>query len=124
MWDDGAIWEGARQHRLVLRACSACGTICHPPLPMCPECQSLAWDERNTSGKAVLRSWFVSLRTGQSEAEPRIAIVVELDEGPALVSNIVGAELGTLHEGMALELTFAPDGELTLPVFRPAGAAT
>jgi len=123
MWDDGAIWEGAKAGFLLLRRCGQCGEICHPPLPMCPQCQSLEWEEVPASGSAVLKSWLVSLHPGQPDAEPRITCVVELEEGVNFVSNMVGAGLGELREGMTLQLCFAKVGGEILPQFRPAAAA-
>lgn len=123
MWDDGMIWDAAREGRLALRACAACHAICHPPLPMCPECQSVQWQQRSATGQAVLLSWLVSVHPGDAAASPCIVIVVQLEEGVRFVSNLVGAAVGSLHEGMALELCFEPSGELMRPLFRPAGVA-
>ena len=115
MWDDGAIWEGADEGWLMLHACRACGELCHPPLPMCPHCQSVDWDRRQVSGEAELHSWLVSVHPGEASPEPRTVIVVRLAEGVNFVSNLIGAETSALYEGMALELCFAPSGDLVLP---------
>lgn len=123
MWDDGTIWEGARAGKLLLRCCKACGELCHPPLPMCPECQSLDWEPHAVSGKASLVSWLVSLHPAEPASEARIVIVARLAEGVNFVSNLIDVSVGALHEGMALELCFAPSGETVLPLFRPARAA-
>lgn len=120
MWEDGSIWASAREGRLDLRACATCAAICHPPLPMCPGCQSTSWVQHATTGRATLVSWLVSVDPGETEVEPRIVIVVRLDEGVNFVSNLVGAQVESLHEGMALELCFAASGDLALPLFRPA----
>jgi uncharacterized OB-fold protein len=120
MWDVGSIWQGARQGALVLRACADCGAVCHPPLPMCPHCQSLHWQQQAASGTADLLSWLVSVHPGDAAQEPRVVIVVRLAEGVNFVSNLIGAAIDTLHEGMALELCFAPSEDLVLPLFRPA----
>lgn len=121
MWEDGTIWQGAREGVLQLRACADCGQLCHPPLPMCPHCQSLRWEQMVASGKASLLSWLVSVDPGAVDPEPRIVAVVRLAEGVNFVSNLVGVNVGALHEGMALDLCFEPSGDLVLPVFRPAG---
>jgi uncharacterized OB-fold protein len=87
---------------------------------MCPICQSLSWDRRAASGRAVLKSWLVSIRPEQSGEPKRIVIVAELAEGVAFVSNLIGASLDTLYEGMPLAL-FCKDRDGTaLPLFRPA----
>jgi uncharacterized OB-fold protein len=121
MWEDGSIWQGAREGVLLLRACRDCGEVCHPPLPMCPHCQSLRWVQKAASGKATLLSWLVSVHPGDANPEARVVIVVRLEEGANFVSNLIGAPVDALHEGMALELCFAPSEDLVLPLFRPAG---
>jgi len=121
VWDDGTIWLGARDGRLSLRACADCARICHPPLPMCPHCQSLRWEQQAAAGKATLISWLVSLHPGDAAASHSTVIVVRLDEGVNFVSNLSGASVDALYEGMALDLCFENAGDLTLPVFRPAG---
>ena len=123
MWDDGTIWEGARQGKLVLRTCRACKTPCHPPLPMCPVCQSLDWDMKEASGNARLKSWLVSIRPDGGGEPPRLTVVVTLAEGPNFMSNLVNADIETLYEGMPLTLTFQSHEDQVLPVFQPAGPA-
>ncbi len=123
MWDDGMIWQGAQGGRLLLRACGDCGRICHPPLPMCPHCQSLGWKQKAATGKARLVSWLMSLHPGDATAGQRLVIVVRLNEGVNFVSNLIGAPAEELYEGMELELCFEEAGDITLPVFRPAGAS-
>ena len=120
MWDDNTIWEGARQGKLVLRTCRACRTPCHPPLPMCPQCQSLDWDMAAASGRARLKSWLVSIRPDGGSEPPRLTVVVELAEGPHFLSNLINADIGDLHEGMPLTLTFEEHDGVGLPVFQPA----
>jgi uncharacterized OB-fold protein len=56
-----------------------------------------------------------------NERLPYVAAVVDLDEGPRLMTGIVDAEPAELQLGMALEVTFRPlDDTLAAPYFRPA----
>jgi uncharacterized OB-fold protein len=49
--------------------------------------------------------------------------VVELEEGTRLVADLVGVDPADVEVGMAVEVEMvAVDDELTLPMFRPAGA--
>jgi len=118
MWDDGTTWAGARAGELRLRACHACGAVCHPPLPMCPHCQSLDWDTIVASGQAVLKSWLVSIRPDQAGEAPRIVAVADLAEGVRFVTNLIDTDLASLHEGLPLELCFAQVEGEPLPQFR------
>lgn len=122
MWDDGVFWSGVEKHQLLLRECRQCHALCHPPLPMCPHCQSLDWQTRAASGRAVLKSWLLSSNPQQKNAqhndEFRIVIVVSLEEGVNFVSNLTGTTIDELYENMPLELCFDTIEGQTLPLFR------
>ncbi len=124
--DDNAFWfEGARQHRLLIQRCTACGTLRHPPLPSCPECRSFAWDTVESSGKGELYS-FVVVHYPQVPAfeYPLPVGLVALEEGTRLVADLDGLEPGGWRIGMAVEAHFVDyDDNLSLPVFGPAPGA-
>ena len=123
MWDDGTIWQGTGEGKLLLKVCRQCAETCHPPLPMCPHCQSLDWESRAATGRATLKSWLISIRPDQAEEESRIVIVAELEEGVRFVSNLIGAALTELREAMPLKLCFEQSDDVVLPVFRPVDQA-
>jgi uncharacterized OB-fold protein len=53
---------------------------------------------------------------------PYVAVIVSLDEGYRILSNLVGCEVDDAREGMRVEVMFQPyAGGITLPLFRPAG---
>jgi hypothetical protein len=55
---------------------------------------------------------------------PVVAVLVDLDEGIRLVSNLVGVEPSDVQIGMEVEVTFEPTvGDMAVPVFRPRGPA-
>ncbi len=53
---------------------------------------------------------------------PYAVAVIELAEGPRLISNVVDVPVEEIHVGMEVRLTFIDAGTATLPVFRPAKA--
>jgi hypothetical protein len=58
-------------------------------------------------------------------AEPPVVVLVALDEGIRLVSNLEGAETADLAIGLPVEVTFAPTrGGHAVPVFRRVGRPT
>ena len=123
---DNAFWfEAAREHRLVIQRCADCGALRHPPGPMCPRCRSLAWDTVTASGRATLYSWVVAHHPRHPAFEtPYLVVVVELEEGTRLISNLVDLEADDLEIGMPLELRWLDaDPDLTLPVFGPVSGA-
>jgi len=120
---DNAFWfDAARQHRLVIQRCTACGTLRHPTGPMCGACRSLDWDTVDASGKGVVYSFVVNHHPQIDGFDyPLIVAVIELAEGTRLIANMVGVEPDRMRVDMPVELDWIDaDPELTLPAFRPA----
>jgi uncharacterized protein len=120
--DDSAVfWDAAAEHRLVAQGCVGCGSLRHPPRPMCPHCHSLEFEAVELSGRGTLYSYAVLHHPQHPAFEyPVLAALVDLDEGIRLLSNLVDVE-GDIEIGMRLQVTFVPAAEdRALPVFRPA----
>jgi uncharacterized OB-fold protein len=120
---DNAFWfEGARNHALLIQRCTSCGTLRHPPLPACANCQSFEWDTVEASGEGTLYSFVVVHYPQVPSFEYPLPIgLVELAEGTRVVANLTGIEPGDIEVGMALTAQFVDfDDELSLPVFAPA----
>ena len=114
-------WEAARAHRLVAQRCTGCARLRHPPGPICPHCGSTAADWPELSGRGVVYTYTVVHQQFVPAEVPYVVIVVELDEGVRLVSNLVDADPAEVRVGLPVELVWedlAPD--LALPRFRPA----
>ena len=121
--DDSAVfWDAAAERRLVAQRCTGCGTLRHPPRPMCPHCGSLAIEAAQLSGRGTLYSYAVLHHPQHPDfGYPVLAALVDLDEGIRLVSNLTGVEPVGVEIGMRLEVAFAPTaGDRSVPVFRPA----
>ena len=122
--DTAPFWDAARDGRLLIRRCGACGRAHFYPRPFCPHCWSdeVAWED--ASGGASLYTWsvvHVNDLPPFGELVPYVAAVVDLAEGPRMMTQVVGCPFDQLVIGMPLEVTFEPRPEaLTVPVFRPA----
>ena len=116
-------WDGARDGKLLIRRCDACGEAHFYPRPFCPKCWSdqVRWEE--ASGRAVLYTWSVVHQNDLPpfpERVPYVAAVVDLEEGPRMMTNVVEADVDALQAGMQLEVDFKPiSDDVTIPVFRP-----
>lgn len=121
--DNAPFWDGCRRHELVLPFCQACDKPHLPPGPVCPFCFGDRLDWRKASGRGIVTTftvvhqpWFPAFK-----AEiPYNVVQVELEEGPRLATNLVGAPNSALHVGLPVTVVFddvAPD--LTLPRFKP-----
>jgi uncharacterized OB-fold protein len=103
--------------------CGACGEAHYYPRPFCPRCGSddVSWEQ--ASGRATLYTWSVVHQNDLPpfrDKLPYVAAVVDLDEGPRMMTNVVGTDPEALRVGMRLEVTFEElaDG-FHIPVFRP-----
>jgi uncharacterized OB-fold protein len=116
--DDASFWEGVKDGRLLLARCASCSKLQQPPSPMCPRCGSLEWDTQEASGRGTIHSWIVSHHPTEPDDAPRIVVLVELDEGVRIVSNL-DASVAEVENDMPVEVVFVEVDGVTLPQFRP-----
>ena len=116
-------WEAAREERFLIVRCSDCGRAHHYPRPFCPFCWSedVVWEE--ASGRATLYTFstvYVNDLPPFNERLPYVAAVVDLEEGPRVMTNVVDCDPAELRVGQDLEVCFRPLTEdIVVPVFRP-----
>lgn len=116
-------WEGAASGELRLQRCSDCSKAYFPPRPFCPHCASRNVSSFAATGKATLYSYVIHHRPVPGFTPPYAIAVVQLAEGPRMMSNIIDCPQTpeALELDMPLEVAFQKlDEQLTLPVFRPA----
>lgn len=122
--DTQFFWQGAREGKLLIQRCSSCQTLRHPPGPMCPACQSLEWGTVESSGKGTVYSFVVMHHPQIPPFEyPNTVLLVELEEGTRLVSQLVGASAADIEIGTPVEVVFHEEDGLTFPLFRISGGA-
>jgi uncharacterized OB-fold protein len=120
-------WEGTRSGELRLQKCAAGGHVYFPPRPFCPQCGSREVGVFRASGRATLYSYVIHHRPAPGFVPPYSIAVVQLEEGPRMMTNIVQVEQTpeALQLDMPLEVVFQElSGEICLPLFRPATAAS
>lgn len=119
--DNEGFWSAARDGRLVVQRCTRCGELHHPPRPMCPDCHSLELEWADAAGTGVVYSYALLHHPRHPAfAYPLPAVLVQLDEGVRMVSNVIDVEPHHIHIGMAVEVAFVPTvGDFAVPVFRP-----
>ena len=114
-------WDGCAEGRLLYQRCAPCGTAVFNPAPICPSCRSrdLVWTE--SAGAGSIYSWTVAHRPmTASYTAPYAPIIVDLDEGYQMVSNLIGCPVDVVAVGLRVEVEFHSIGPMTLPYFRPA----
>lgn len=120
MRDEDFFWEGARDGKLLVQKCRQCETLRHPPLPMCAKCQSTDWSAVECTGRGEVLGWVLSTHPTRPDAEVRTVVLVQLEEGVRLISNLQDIELAAIDVGMPVEVFYQTFGETVLPQFRPA----
>ena len=120
--DTAQFWEGLKQNKLLIQKCSDCGTLIHPPEPVCRNCQSLDLGTIEASGKGTVFS-FVGAHHPKVAAfdYPHPIGLVELDEGVRIVAPLTGVDPGEIEIGMKVVVEFDNvEGQNRLPKFRPS----
>jgi len=119
--DSEGFWTAVSDGRLVAQRCLACRRLRHPPRPMCPHCHSLEHELSDLAGTGTVYSYAV-LHHPQHPAfsYPLVVALVDLDEGPRFVTDLVDVEPAEVRIGMEVEVVFAPTADdMAVPVFRP-----
>jgi uncharacterized OB-fold protein len=119
-------WDGCAAGELRLQRCRSCdGGAYFPPASSCPRCLSTDVEWFKASGNGRLHTYVISHRAAPGyEAEvPYALAVVELEEGPRIMSNIVG--IPNTPEDLVLDMDLLVDFQQreggSVPVFRPQG---
>ncbi|MCX5200556.1 Zn-ribbon domain-containing OB-fold protein [Streptomyces sp. NBC_00237] len=114
-------WEAAAEGRLLVRRCADCGRAHHYPREFCPYCWSENGSWERASGRATLYTWSVVHRNDlppYGERVPYVAAVVDLAEGPRMMTEVVDCEEAALRIGAEVEVVFRAGEGYAVPVFR------
>lgn len=114
--------EAARSGRLAVQRCGACGTLRFPPRELCSRCWSRNVEWTDVSGRGEVFAYYVMHQVyhpGFVADVPYPVVVVKLDEGPTMVSNVVDCPREKLRIGLPVEVVFEEREGVALPKFRP-----
>ena len=122
--DTAAYWEAAKAHRFLIQKCKTCGESQFYPRGVCSHCLSSDLEWYKPSGKATVYSYSVNHRAphpGFQGKTPFVLAIVELAEGPRMMTNIVDCDPESVRIGMPVTVCFDDvTDEVTLPMFKPA----
>lgn len=116
-------WDGCREGVLRLQRCGGCGRLRYPISTVCSVCTSRAVEWEAVSGAGTVYSFGV-FRHAYNDAwrgrVPYVVALVELAEGPTMISNVVGVAPEAVRVGQAVSVVFdAVTPEVSVPHFRP-----
>ena len=110
-------WAAAARGTLLIRRCASCGQVHFYPRTICPFCGSDATEWRTAAGTGTIYSYSVMRRADV----PYAIAYVTLDEGPTMMTNVVGCDLDAIRIGQRVKVVFTPtDGGPPVPTFTPA----
>jgi uncharacterized protein len=116
-------WEGLRKHRLLIQRCNACRQHWFPPSTHCPSCSSADFSWTPVSGRGKIFSYVVYHRVyhpGFANEVPYTVALVELEEGPRMISNVIGIPSDKVVCDMPVQVVYEDINEAaTLPKFTP-----
>ena len=114
-------WDGCTRGEFLIQTCTACGYRHSTAQEFCRSCLSPALKWEPATGFGEIYSYTVVWRPQTEEFEvPYVVAIVELDEGPVLLTNVVDCDASVVEVGMRVEVTFRERGDVTLPMVRPA----
>ncbi len=123
-YDFTPFWEFCKQHDLRLQKCSDCGEFRYHPRPNCPNCRSAEFEWSPVSGRGTVYTYTIchgAVMPVFQDKAPYNAVVVQLEEGPFMLSNLLDIANEDIRIDMPVQIAWADiDDELTLPQFRPA----
>jgi len=117
-------WESVRAHKLALQCCNGCGTFRFIPMEICPQCHSESDTWRTVSGLGEIYTYTIVHRgptAAYNDEAPYPIVHVTLDEGPRMISNLVGIALEAIHIGMRVRVIYEDvTADHTIFKFAPA----
>lgn len=123
--ESAPFWQGCQDQKLLLQYCTVCGTHQFYPRVICANCMSEQLEWREASGRGTVETYTVVTRA-VSEAYaadvPYVIALITLEEGPRMMSNVIGCDVESVKCGVAVEVVFERwSAEITMPKFQPVG---
>lgn len=121
-------WDAAREGRLLIKRCTACGKPFFYPRTYCPSCWSADTEWIEASGLGTVYTFTVVHQNDLppfNDRVPYVVAIVELQEGVRMTANVEGIAPEDVRCDMAVRVSFreearSEDDVVALPVFRPA----
>jgi hypothetical protein len=125
-FDAAPYWQGCREGRLLLQRCSDCSSRQFYPRALCVGCGGVRLEFVEVSGRGVVHAFTICHRplSARFVGAPYVVALVDLEEGPRMMTNIVGCPESEVRIGMDVQVSFQHLGEdVAIPVFEPAGSS-
>ena len=119
-------WNAARERKLVIRKCRSCGALHFMPRFLCPECWSDQLEWVQAKGTGSVHSFSIICRASSPAfvgEVPYVIALIDLDEGPRMMANVLGDDALCVAIGDRVQVTFEDRGDGALiPQFHRVAA--
>lgn len=116
-------WEACKRHELVLQKCVQCEVLQFYPRTICSSCSSSELDWVAASGRGTVLTWTIvrhPVSPAYADEVPYIIALIELEEGPVMMAQVVDCQLDAVQSGMQVHVCFDDwTADITMPNFRP-----
>ena len=116
-------WQAAHEHKLAVMRCRDCRRHFFYPRLFCPHCHSAAVEWTTASGRGTIYTFTVARRPAGPAFKadvPYVVALVELEEGPRLMTNIVTSDIAGVRIGQTVAAVFDDvTDDVTLVKFAP-----
>jgi uncharacterized OB-fold protein len=115
-------WEAAKAHKFVLQQCVGCGKFVYYPRAICPYCHGDQLEWKDASGEGTIHTFTIARRPAGpafKEDVPYVIALIDLKEGPRMLSNIVTDDVDSVKIGQQVSVIYDDvTDEVTLPKFQ------
>lgn len=121
--DSKAFWDACAEERLTIQKCNGCGAAQHYPRSLCTSCGGHDLEMIEASGRGEVFTFTINHRAPRpafAENGPYVIALIDLEEGPRLMMNVIGCTPSDVHIGMKVRIVFEQRGEMKLPQATPA----
>jgi uncharacterized protein len=116
-------WEGTRNRELRIQHCRSCGHRQFYPRLMCTDCMSRDLEWTAATGRGTVRTYTVihrAISKAYAAQGPYVVAIVGLEEGPTMMTNIIGCDPEDVRSGMPVKVIFEEwTDDITVPMFEP-----
>lgn len=120
--DSQEFWAGCAEEKLLIQKCGDCGEHQHYPRSLCTVCGSHDLSMIEASGRGEVFTFTINHRAPRpafGENGPYVIALIDLDEGPRLMMNVIGCDPSDVHIGMKVRTVFEDRGDMKLPQAAP-----
>ena len=107
--DLAPFFEASKRGQLVVQKCESCGTLRFPARPLCSHCLSPQATWMPVSGRGEVYSFNIMHQVyhpGFAPEIPYAVVVIKLEEGAKMTSNLIGMKPHEIKCGMPVEVVF------------------